>query len=82
MLFLVRPLHRWAKKYHIAHHHILIVFSVLSLIVPMIALFAAFGVNFSSTAQALSLFVLGLAIGVFFYILLLAEEKRISESAH
>ncbi|MGC8467832.1 MAG: hypothetical protein ACP5D5_02510 [Acidithiobacillus sp.] len=82
MLFLVRPLHRWAKKYRVAHHHLLLVWCALSLVIPAITLFAALGVNFSSTAQALSLFVLGVAIGVFFYILLLAEEARIAQSSH
>jgi len=81
VLFLVRPLHRWAKKYRVAHHHVLLLWSALSLLIPALALFAAFGMTFSSIAQALSLFILGLAIGIFFYILLLAEEERITRSA-
>ena len=78
MLFLIRPIHRWARKYNIPHHYILLVWSALSLLIPSLSLFIALGYTFATTAQALSIFVLGVSIGVYFYILLLAEESRIS----
>ena len=78
MLFLIRPIHRWAKKYNVKHHHILLVWSALSFLFPAVTILATWEVTFSSMAQVLSLFVMGISIGVFFYILLLAEESRIS----
>lgn len=78
MLFLIRPIHRWAKKYNVKHHHILLVWSALSFLFPAVTIFVTLDVTFSRMAQVLSVFVMGVSIGVFFYILLLAEESRIS----
>lgn len=78
MLFLIRPIHRWATKYDIKHHHILLVWALLCFLVPALTLFITLGVRFSTVAQVLSVFIMGLSIGVYFYILFLAEEARIS----
>lgn len=75
------PFHRWCKRYDIAHHHILWVWMAFSFLFPAVALIATLGANFSSFAQAASLFVTGSSIGVFFYILLEAEESKIEESS-
>lgn len=79
MLILIRPIHRWAKKYDVKHHHILLAWLALCLLIPAATIFATLGVTFSSTAQVLSVFVMGASLGVFFFILLLAEESRITE---
>lgn len=80
MLFLIRPVHRWARKYDIKHHHILFVWAALCFLVPAVTIFTTLGTTFSTTAQALSVFIMGTSIGVFFYILLLAEESRVSDA--
>lgn len=77
MLIIIRPAHRFLAKYDVKHHHVLIVWSLLSIAIPVIAIIAALGATFSSFAQALSLAVMGISIGVFFYILLEAEESRL-----
>ena len=77
MLFTIRPFHRFFKKYDISHHHVLIVWALLSVIIPITAITVALGTSFSSVAQALSLAVMGLSFGVFFFILLEAEESKI-----
>ena len=78
MLVIIRPIYRWAQKYNIKHHHILVVWLGLSILIPAITIWSAFGISFSSTAQVLSLCVMGASLGLFFYILLLAEEARIT----
>ncbi len=78
MLFIIRPIHRWTKKYDIKHHHILLAWALLCLLIPALTLFITLGVRFTTVAQVLSIFIMGLSIGVYFYILLLAEEARIS----
>ncbi len=77
MLFIIRPFHKFCKRYDVKHHHVLIVWSLLSIAIPVTAVVAAVGATFSNIAQAFSLTVLGLSLGIFFYILLEAEEKRI-----
>ncbi|WP_248885288.1 hypothetical protein [Acidithiobacillus acidisediminis] len=77
MLILVRPIHRLAKKYQIAHHHILLVLLFMILVISGATLFSVFGLNFSSMAQVGAVFTSGASLAVFFYILLAAEEWRI-----
>lgn len=79
---MIRFLHQFAKRYDIAHHHILVVWGILSLLIPLVALTATLGLAFSSIAQALSLFVSFTSIGLFFFILLLAEEQKILDTQH
>lgn len=82
MLFAIRPFHSFFKKYDIKHHHVLIVWALLSVIIPVVAITVALGTSFSSVAQALSIAVMGLSFGVFFYILLEAEESNIESETN